>query len=676
MRRVLVSLVIVSSLAAPSAVRAQDGVGFRAAIGPDTVYVGQQASYTLTVTIPGEVRQRLRRNPVFIPPEARAMLAYELPMQKSDPTREGSETHVFRRALFPLTPGRFQINPSQLSYSLPQSPSFFSREEDRLLRSEGVTLVAIEPPRSGRPAQWAGAVGRWRASTRVEGNARVGDPLVLTLRLEGTGNATLLPRPALSIPWANVVAEDERVVLDSTPTTLGGRKEFAWLVTPREAGARQIPAMEYHYFDPIARVYTTAVSAPITLRVANGDLVEMPTRAAAAAAAVPLTLRPQLQGATRLRLPFWWAWLLIVLAAPLPWLLTAMRRRSPRAPRVKSAAERIEDPKETLQGGDLRSLYAAALAARTGVRLDRATSPGALASALKREGVTDETARDAEALRDLLDRTAYAKGARGSDLRERVKGVLKRVTDEARAQMARTLLLLLLTSAALLAAPAPAWAQQSTAETLRAFTEGQTAYTGRDYARARDAFLEAARSAPRDPAAWANLGTAAWEAGDTASAVLGWQRALRLDPLAGDLRPRLERVRAPQLRGVARVWPVPPLPVAMLALALWVVAWWLLARRARRGPLGWRLMVLAPSVLCAIAAYVIEDRLKAQDLVVIATSAPLRTLPALGADQGAVPIAGEVVRVRERRGVWLRLELDAQRAGWYPAERTYPLVRD
>lgn len=666
----------VASLAVPCAVRAQDGVGFRAAIGPDTVYVGQQASYTLTVTIPGEVRQRLRRNPVFIPPEARAMLAYELPMQKSDPTREGSETHVFRRALFPLTPGRFQINPSQLSYSLPQSPSFFSREEDRLLRSESVTLVAIEPPRSGRPDQWAGAVGRWRATTRVEGSARVGDPLVLTLRLEGTGNATLLPRPTLVIPWANVVAEDERVVLDSTPTTLGGRKEFAWLVTPREAGARQIPAMEYHYFDPVARAYTTATTAPIALRVATGDLVEMPTRAAAAAAAVPLTLRPQLEGPVRLRLPLWWAWLLMVVVAPLPWLLIAMRRRAPRAARPKSAAERIADPKEALQGGDLRSLYAAALVARTGVQLDRATSPGALASALRREGVTDETARDAEALRDLLDRTAYARGARGGDLRERVKAVLTRVTDEARAQITRSLVVLL-ASAALLADPARALAQRgSSAETLRAFTDGQTAYTGRDYARARDAFLDAARSAPRDPAAWANLGTAAWQAGDTASAVLGWQRALRLDPLAGDLRPRLERVRAPQLRGVARVWPVPPLPVAVLALALWVIAWWLLARRARRGPLGWRLIVLVPSLACAVAAYVIEDRLRAEDLVVIASSAPLRTLPALGADQGAVPIAGEVVRVRERRGVWLRLELDAQRSGWYPAERTYPLVRD
>lgn len=670
------ALLMLSAVAVPVVAHAQDGVGFRAAIGPDTVYVGQQASYTLTVTIPGEVRQRLRRNPVFIPPEARAMLAYELPMQKSDPTRAGSETHVFRRALFPLTPGRFQINPSQLSYSLPQSPSFFSREEDRLLRSESVTLVVIEPPRSGRPAQWTGAVGRWRATTRVEGAARVGDPLVLTLRLEGTGNATLLPRPALAIPWANVVAEDERVVLDSTPTTLGGRKEFAWLVTPREAGARQVPSLEYHYFDPIARAYTTATTAPIALRVASGDLVELPTRATAAEAAAPLPLRAQLEGPTRLRLPWWWAWLLAVVAAPLPWLIAVMRRRTPRATKTKSAADRIADPAETLQGGDLRSLYAAALVARTGVQLDRTTSSGALVSALKREGVTEETARDAETLRDLLDRTAYAKGARGVDLRERVKAVLRRVTDEARSHVVRAMFLLL-GAYALLAFPASAWAQQgSRAETLRAFTEGQTAYTGRDFARARDAFLEAARSAPRDAAAWANLGTAAWQAGDTASAVLGWQRALRLDPLARDLRPRLERVRAPQLRGAARVWPVPPLPMALLALVLWIVGWWLLARRARRGPLGWRLVVLGPALLCAIAAYVIEDRLRAQDLVVIASSAPLRTLPALGADQGAVPITGEVVRVRERRGVWLRIELDAQRAGWYPAERTYPLVRD
>jgi hypothetical protein len=93
---------------------------------------------------------------------------------------------------------------------------------------------------------------------------------------------------------------------------------------------------------------------------------------------------------------------------------------------------------------------------------------------------------------------------------------------------------------------------------------------GGDHARARDAFLRSAQAAPRDPHAWANLGTAAWQAGDTASAVVGWQRALRLSPRDAELRARLSAVRAPQLRGAARVWPVAPLPVALIAVVLCV----------------------------------------------------------------------------------------------------------
>lgn len=239
------ALVAVAALAALAALAgAQDapapaGIGFSATLAPDTVYVGQQATYALTVRIPAEVRQRLRRNPEFVPPETRAMLAYDLPVPRPGPRGEGPEVHVFRRALFPLTPGRYTIPPARLSYSIPQSPSFFSREEARTLRSAATTLVVLEPPDRGRPEAWSGAVGRWRASASVDPAAtRVGDPFVLTLRVEGVGNATLLPRPALEIDWASVVPEDERVVLDSTPTTLSGFKEFTWLVTPRVAGTR------------------------------------------------------------------------------------------------------------------------------------------------------------------------------------------------------------------------------------------------------------------------------------------------------------------------------------------------------------------------------------------------------------------------------------------------------
>ncbi len=670
-RRIPGAVALAALACAAPRLAAQDGVGFRASIGPDTVYVGQQATYSLTVSIPPDVRQRLRRNPLFVPPEARAMLAYELPLAKSDPTREGTETHVFRRALFPLTPGRYQIAPSQLTYSLPQSPSFFSREEERTLRSDGVTLVAIDPPLAGRPAGWLGAVGKWRVSARVDAReGRVGDPFVLTLIIEGLGNATLLPRPPLEISWADVVPEDERVTLDTTPTLLGGRKEFSWLITARTPGNYTIPGIPFEHFDPVVRRYVAPASAPIALRVRPGDYVGVAGGRARATTDSVFALRPSLEGARPLTLPRSTLWFVLALFAPLPWAVVAWRQRRPRAVRPKTVTERLAAP-EAGATGTLRALFDDGVRERTGIRLERATAPGALSEALRREGVTGETAKDAEHLRDALDQAAYARGGRTGELRDRVKGMLQRIAAEARTRAS-----LLLVAASVAASVAGTLSAQGTDRAFTAFTEGQTAYAGRDFMRARDAFLRAAQSAPRDPAAWANLGTSAWHAGDTASAVLGWQRALRLDPMAGDLRPRLARVRAQQDRGAARVWPVPPLPLALLSFALWWAAWLLLARWRRRGPLGARWLLLVPGVAMLSLAGWIEWQLRADDLVVIATAAPLRALPALGSEAGAVPLVGEVVTIRERRGVWVRIELDAGRSGWYPVERTYALQRD
>lgn len=660
-------LVAFSTATGARAVHSQsaDRVGFRAQISADTIYVGQQLTYSLSVRIPADVRQRLRRNPEFVPPDPRAMLAYDLPLARVADPEAALEVHTFRRALFVLTPGRYQIGAARLTYALPQSTSFFSREEERTLRSEAVSFVALEPPLRGRPAGWLGGVGRWSASARAEPTAtRVGDPFVLVLRLAGDGNATLLPRPDVNIPWADLVVQDERVVLDSTPALLGGVKEFRWLVTPREEGLRTVPALEYTYFDPADRRYVVARTAPIAVSVRPGTLVQVPPRAAALADSATLSIRAALSGPAMIQPPggVWWMWL--ALLAPLPWVIRVM------APRLRRGAK----PVDRGPVGSARAVLDRGLRARTGVDVAAFTAPGTLAAALRLEGVTAETAAAAESLRDDCDAAGFAHpsaASSASQMRSRAEGLLSRVDAEARK---RTTLIIALFAACLVSC-APA--ATTSADALAAFTEGRTAYLGKDFVRARDAFLRAAQAAPRDPNAWANLGTAGWAARDTAAAVLGWQRALRLDPTDDRIRQRLARVRAPQLRGAARVWPVAPIPVAAVSLALWLMGWlwaWQRARRGRRA--GITSLLLVPASLLAMVAWRLEFELAARDLIVISVPTSLRALPALGADPGAMPIAGEVGRILERRGVWYRIELDGGRDGWYPAERTWPLARD
>ncbi|MBA3854300.1 MAG: hypothetical protein C0503_07780 [Gemmatimonas sp.] len=677
----LSTLVAGGLLALPQLLGAQqtnaDGVSLRASVSSDTVFVGQQVTYTLSVRIPTAVRQRLRRNPEFVPPEPRAMLAYDLPLARVGEPGDDYEVHTFRRALFALTPGRYGMGQARLSYALPQSNSFFSREDDRTLRADGVSFVAIEPPLRGRLADWAGAVGRWEASLRAEpAVTRVGDPFVLVLRLEGTGNATLLPRPALRIPWADVVAQDERVVLDSAPALFGGAKEFTWLVTPREPGAQSVAAMSYPYFDPERRSYLRANTDAVLVSVRPGTMAELPTRRVAAAEDAALPLRPQLDGATPLRLPFGELLTWLALLAPLPWLWWRRRSRLPQRRTNQHTAE-----------STARALLDRRLRERSGVDLAGFTAPGALAAALRLEGVTPETAAEVEALRDACDREAFAasnaeraamntpaasaaaSAHRDDSLRTRAAAVLAKVDAEAR----RRALLLLLSVGTMLgcvrAGPA--------ADALDAFTQGTRAYARGEYAVARDAFALAAGRAPRDPAAWANFGTAAWQARDTASAVVGWQRALRLDPTSSELREHLARVSAPQHPAAARIWPLPPLPLLTLALALWFAGWaWaaINARRQRRS--RWPSLLIVPAVIGILGAGYLDRTLAAPDAIVIAERTPLRSLPALGADAGAVPMVGEIAQVLERRGVWLRLELDGGRSGWYPAERTRSLARD
>jgi hypothetical protein len=672
-------------------------VNFHAMVVPDTVYVGQQATYQVGVFIDDQLRVRLRRNPEFVPPDPQGMLAYELTPAPLDPAtrRVGHhvfEVHVFERALFPLAPGRYEVPSALLAYSLPLSLSFFSREENHTLRAESLAVVVRAPPAEGRPPDYLGAVGDLHLAEHLDSTAaRVGDPMRFTVSVAGRGDVNLFPRPVIGVSWASAVPAQERVRLDTTTDEVRGTKEFDWLVTPRDSGRLAVPAIRYPYFNPYTERYEIALTRPDSVRVAPGQLAAADT--ARLDATPPLAIRGIYRGVPRG--PFYRSPIVLVigLAGPLPALLLAARRRPRRRQaRSVSAAETLRRVAHDHQPADARTIrghFVRALSARFALGPNVLTHPGALAHTLRREGVTPRTADRAESVLAALDRAAFGGAVMSPDAgagsAARAIGVYDAVVSEARPAAARarsrrtgnaartappgrTTVIVLLVAATTATAAWGTVIQRDAATTARReFAAGVASYGAGDYASAAAQFAAVTQLAPGAPDGWVNAGTAAWAAGDTADAVIGWQRGGRLEPQARDVRDLLALVRAPQDGPIARLPRVPAPWAAWISLLCWLAACGLAAWRIARGQPAWSAGVTAAAAIAIVAAWGsvrANEQAAAAHLAVVGPGAALHAAPALDAERVSRLDAGDVALVLATHGVWSDVQLDGDREGW------------
>jgi tetratricopeptide (TPR) repeat protein len=641
----------------------------------ETIYVGQQATYEVAVFLNQVTRDRLRRNPTFYPPEMQGILAYDLPLSSQGyRQRSGSQCFdalVYRRAVFPLVPGRVAIPPAQLVYSTALSTtSLFSREESHELQTDSVSIIAIDPPRDNRPAEFSGAVGNVRVDSRLDSIAsRVGDPMLFTVRVTGTGNVKLFPRPAVKIPWAGLVAADERVTVDSGGAKVGGVKEFDWVLTPRIAGEFDVPPIRYGYFNPGSRRYEVAVGRGDRLRVANGALASADTGQAEG----PLSIRTAYLGpvsAPPQSSPLFWLALALV---PLPALVSRVRQRgvapAARAPAKRNSMQVLAQAAELNDAVELRRHYVRALAQRLGSSPSDFTHPGALARALRRAGVSESTAIRAEAQLRELDSAAYALGGTlPPNAAKNANQLAQAVDAEALSRAELPFWIPVVVTAALLSSAAVAVAAIESDPAGAAFASGVSSYLRQDYAGARAAFSDAVSRDPRSAESWANFGTAAWATGDTASAVLGWRQALTLDPSADDMQSRIGALRPFSASSPGWVPPMPSNMLVWLFAVLWVAAW-ALAWIGRRTPgtLTRQTVPLAIiAVLVGLIAIKVDETVAGGDTAVVRRPLALSTDPAMGVARGSAVSMGEMVRVAGRRGSWVRVEASEGRAGWVP----------
>ena len=152
---------------------------------------------------------------------------------------------------------------------------FFNRNITNVkkeLSSQTFSLDVKNLPETGRPAEFAGAVGDYNFKTSIDKTElKTNEAFTLTLTVSGSGNIELLQMPEPVFP-PDFEVYDPKVTTTTNNTSQGlsGTKKAEYLVIPRRAGNFTIPSVEFAYFNPSNSLYQTMQTQPYEIHVEKG----------------------------------------------------------------------------------------------------------------------------------------------------------------------------------------------------------------------------------------------------------------------------------------------------------------------------------------------------------------------------------------------------------------------
>ncbi len=423
------------------------------------------------------------------------------------------------------------------------------------------TVRVVPPPEEGRPDWFVGAVGSNMQARAALDTAicKVGDPLTLTLEIDGDISLPNLRPPVLSlqpgIPQGLFRIYDENVATE----TIAKGKRFRYRVRPLRSGTLEFPAIKIAYYDTERRDYATVLTAPLPLQAhattqiaaatppegetdfASRSLTASATRLPDGILLPPAGYRrlpagpsPKLRSLLCLLPPSLWALaqlLQSIWRRRRQWALRRLRRRALtralRALRRARAAAAVAGPRAAAgEASQALRLYAEG-------RLDadgKALTAADFLALLRRRGISEAMAEEMHMAFAALERMAYRpEAARADELGAVIAGLERSLAaadkllgrHQRHSPVASIMLMLLLLGSVRLhaddAADSFAWERANAAMAT---------------ARSPDDFLEAARlynrlAAPGSGPLFFNLGTALLLANDPVNAEAAFIRAER-----------------------------------------------------------------------------------------------------------------------------------------------------
>lgn len=321
---------------------------------------------------------------------------------------------VYRALLYPQRAGTITLNGGEYTARAYRQtyvqdffgyrPSMESRDVKLKPRSTTLTVKALPEP---KPAGFNGAVGKFRASSKLVGNTfKTNDAASIIYTIEGTGNIKFLNVPQVDFPSEFEVYEP---AVDNSARVSGanmtGTETIEYTFVPQSVGKFTIGGFDFSYFDPSsgqyvtipvegyeidvkkgANVSSTAVGGKQDIKAKNTDIHHIRPNADA----------PASRGGFISQSALYWSLypLLLVVAAAIMFVMWRRRNADPEARKLQQAGKvarrRLNKAGKFLRAKNLDDFYAELLRAMQSYLSDKLGLP---ASQLSRDSISEALAR-------------------------------------------------------------------------------------------------------------------------------------------------------------------------------------------------------------------------------------------------------------------------------------------
>jgi len=192
-----------------------------------------------------------------------------------------------KAALFPTQTGKLEITPFELTVPIQlrrnrnrnnffddffNDPFGFNQTVEYNATSNKVIIDVLSLPTEGKPDSFHGAVGEFSLNADIDKTtAKTNEAVTLKVILSGKGNLELLEMPELNLPSGFEKYEPKTSENIIKRNIISGSKTAEYLMIPRVVGIREIPPVEFSYFNPKKKKYVTLRSKSFKLNITQGE---------------------------------------------------------------------------------------------------------------------------------------------------------------------------------------------------------------------------------------------------------------------------------------------------------------------------------------------------------------------------------------------------------------------